>query len=378
MKLTDRAGTSSKLLKNASPTGPQAMMGCVIAREVFAVGESGELRPIPDATWPVGAGEAETALGTMPGDRPFYMGGVDVLLGGRVFSDAPVRTMDVEIEVGRTFRRRIRVFGDRTWLRGASQGATPTLVPSEPRELLSMALSYERAFGGTAETPSGPSPYTQNPAGRGFFADSRAAEGQPLPNLEDPADLVTTWSDRPFPVGLGYYPLLGALRALAAVDHPAAAEARAKLGLATSERPPSPPDALDTMTAEQLSPILFNQGHPGMVIEAAKAPKAGDVVRVSHGRRGGGDLVFTLPDRPLHVHVQLGDREHVVPLHLDQIGIECGEDRVMLSQRTVFEYDSVKGEPREATLYRGRLPATIPPEYRRVAQAGWDRDWWDR
>lgn len=369
MKLSNRTDAHARILKNASPSGPRAMMGCVIAREVFAIGDDGTLAHQPGEAWPIDPDEVTTPLGTMPGDRPFLLGGVDVLLGGRVFAATAVTTLDVAIEVGRTFRRRIRVLGDRVWER-AADGA---LVPGAPRVFTSMALGYERAFGGTAETDAGPMPCVENPVGRGFHVDAAQAEGAPLPNLEDPTQLLATWQERPVPVGLGYYPQLGGLRPLAALDHPSVKEARARLGLATRDGDPAEPSS-----ARDLTPVLFNQAHPGMVIEAAKAPRAGDVVRVTHGRRGGHDLWFALPDRPLHLHVQLGDREHVVPMHLDQIGVVCGEAKVLLSHRSVFEYTSRPGEPREVTLYRGPVPADIPPGYRRAAQAGWDRDWWDR
>ena len=82
MKLTNRTDAHAKLLKNASPSGPRAMMGCVVAREVFTVGDDGALVPAAGRQWPIDPEEVATPLGTLPGDRPFLLGGVDVLLGG--------------------------------------------------------------------------------------------------------------------------------------------------------------------------------------------------------------------------------------------------------------------------------------------------------
>jgi hypothetical protein len=372
MKLVDRAGAHAKLFKNISPTGPQAMMSCIVAREVFAVAADGRLTPLPDEKWPISASEVPTPLGTMPGDRPFLLGGLDVILGGRVFAPEGAREMDVEVEVGRTFRRRIRVFGDRTWVR-----AEGTLVPGEPKRFTSIALSPDRTFGGSAESPAGSAPWAENPLGRGYHLDEKSAEGASLPNLEDPAQLLVRWSDRPLPVGVGYYPSDGSLRPIAALDHPALDDARLRIGGAVRDAAEERrKETKSLVTPDQLGPALFNQAHPAWVIPAEKAPRPGDAVRVSHGRRDGTDLVFTMPAPSFHVHVQLEEREHVVPLHLDQIGILCGEARVMLSHRVVFEYSVVRGERRRATLHRGPAPASIPAHYGADQRAERETDWW--
>src|SRR5689334_22699076 len=118
MDLTNHTTAAAALLKNGSPTSDRHMMGCVIARRTFAVQPGGALVETPDQPWPIGPAAQDTPLGRMPGDKPFYMGGIDVLLGGKVHAKDLTDRLEVELEVGRTFRRRIIVTGDRTWVAG--------------------------------------------------------------------------------------------------------------------------------------------------------------------------------------------------------------------------------------------------------------------
>ncbi|WP_437899002.1 DUF2169 domain-containing protein [Sorangium sp. So ce124] len=351
MKLRNETRHPAQLLRTASARSDDHMLGCAIARPTFRVA-GGALVATPDEPWPISGEPVATALGKMPGDKPFYMGGIDVLLGGKVRQPggAARQRLDVELEVGRTFRRRIAVFGDRSWVPGAG-GA---LVPSEPESFVSMELDYGRAFGGTCPTDYGlDMPFTPNPAGRGFYLDAKSALGKPLPNLEDPNRLLRSFGDSPDPVGLGYYPAEGALRLKAATS--AAAPDPSRL---TPDRAPE-----FEVGHRDILPTFFNMGHPGMMIEPGGEPRPGDGIRLTHGLRGG-DLAFAMPDLRMHIHVQLEGREYVFPMHLDQIGIVAGEGRVFFSLRCVFEYHVRKEERRTATLYGGPAPALIPGSYR--------------
>jgi len=374
MKLVNKTSVSAALLKTLSARDEDRSLGCVIARSTFRV-EGGKLLATPEEPWPIGPEPTDTALGQMPGDKPFYMGGVDVLMGGMVRQpEGRARPrLDVELELGRLFRRRIAVFGERRWVRGPKG----RLEKSEPEPFIHMELGYERAFGGEAPTAYGaPMPYMANRLGRGFYLDEGSAENQALPNLEDPNHLIESIDDFPEPVGLGYYPLDGALRVKNAADH-----ALSKVPV-TGVKPGAAPPVLEPGTKEpirpnQLLPTFLNMAHPNMVIEVGKEPRAGDVVRLSHGLHDG-DLDFVMPDLGMHVHVQLAERQYVFPLHLDQIGIVAGEGRVFFSLRCVFEYRVVKGERRRVTLYPGGVPEVIPEAYRVVWKDRWDKGWWDR
>lgn len=372
MKFVNSTAFPAKLLKNISPE-PRRMMSCIIVRGLYDVSPDGILAPSLEQNWPVDSSPCMTPLGPRAGDKPFYMGGIDVLLGGRVYQrNRNVEgTLEVEIEIGRLFRRRWSIFGDRRWVRG-KDGA---LVPSAPEVFGSMRLDDSLTYGGEAKTKEGHmAPYGPNPRGRGYFLDELAAEGQLLPNIEDPNQLVTRVQDRPIPPGVGFYPENGSLRPQAAINHPGLAGVLGKTGSKSGETPAVPADI--SIGPEHLTPMLFNQAHPNMVIPAENTPKPGERIRLTHGRKDGTDLVFALPAGGFHLHVQLENRERVVPLCLDQIGIIAGDARVLLSYRVVIDYRLVRHERRICTLHEGAMPDEIPAHYRHEVRDEWDDDVW--
>lgn len=114
----------------------------------------------------------------------------------------PVTEVITELQIG-AFRKSIKVIGDRVW-----EKTLGMLSPSLPQPFLTMPLIYERAFGGSDHTHENPKHHDtvmRNPVGRGFNSnpDASAIENRPLPNLEDPAHGVGSWSDRPPSVGFG-------------------------------------------------------------------------------------------------------------------------------------------------------------------------------
>jgi len=128
----------------------------------------------------------------------------------------------VDVHVGADSRS-VLVLGDRQWVRNAGK-----LVPSTAAPFDTKPLSWELAFGGAFELPPGPDPvrklphpggqvpYALNPGGVGFYRDDRAAEGQPLPNIEHHQRRIERREDMPRPAGFAPCPALTALRAPAA------------------------------------------------------------------------------------------------------------------------------------------------------------------
>ena len=112
----------------------------------------------------------------------------------------PVTQMDVSIRVG-PCAIDLSVFGDRTWQRAVTVGVTPSWA--EP--FVKMPLVWERAFGGVTagSTEQRPAFEPRNPIGCGFETDPDAAVGTPVPNIEDPRQLIRRLADRPRPIGLG-------------------------------------------------------------------------------------------------------------------------------------------------------------------------------
>jgi hypothetical protein len=143
--------------------------------------------------------------------------GKAVAAGGR-----PVAAMDVGLQVEGAGAKIVRVFGNR---RALPKGGK--LVFGEPEPFTEMEIRYDNAYGGKDKhaLPEGPFHYPRNDMGKGMLLKWRKGleEGLELPNIEDPADLLTpeglllqtpeAWPRAPMPQGLGWYPRTGYPRA---------------------------------------------------------------------------------------------------------------------------------------------------------------------
>ena len=118
----------------------------------------------------------------------------EVLVVGRCFTPEakPVPAYEVHLQIG-PIDKTLYVFGDRFWERKA--GVLKTI--SDPLPFTEMAISYENAFGGPD--------YKKNPLGKGH-ASIKTDTGNtvhPLPNIENPHDLVDSPTKKPNPAGFG-------------------------------------------------------------------------------------------------------------------------------------------------------------------------------
>nr|WP_276599653.1 DUF2169 domain-containing protein [Nannocystis sp. SCPEA4] len=281
------------------------MFGSVAVRITYdIVGD--RLRVAGEQAWPVSPAPWDSPHGLLPGDELFYRGGVDLLVFGSARAARPVPRIDLDLRVGSSFRSRLAVFGDRVWKRGPRG-----LVSSAPVPFRDMPLTLDRSFGGSFEWDGLAVPFPDNPGGRGFYVDEDAAEGQPLPNIEDPAALIARWDDRPEPVGTcspgqGFGPRL---RRSLEFDR-------------------------DSGMLEVLRPTFFNAAFPQLIVPAARP---GDRVSIT-GVREDGPLVFHLPDNLLRVRLAFGDETAEKTPAIDQIGVEPDLLRVFVSYRYPFRY----------------------------------------
>jgi hypothetical protein len=128
--------------------------------------------------------------------------GTDVLLEGQAHASGgrPSPQVDVMMQVGKV-KKIARVWGDRAW--------TPGLLGlklTDPLPFRSMPLIWERAFGGTDQISDNKKLHdweARNPVGAGFGVQMEHVVGRKAPNIEDPAHLISSWKDRPRPVGFG-------------------------------------------------------------------------------------------------------------------------------------------------------------------------------
>jgi uncharacterized protein YjbI with pentapeptide repeats len=99
----------------------------------------------------------------------------------------PVTSDRVGLKIG-PVSKSLAVIGERYW--------RALLPPTEPEPFTEMPISYELAFGGEGHAP--------NPIGKGiaeveYFGEKRV----PMPNIEDPNNLITSQDARPSPSGFG-------------------------------------------------------------------------------------------------------------------------------------------------------------------------------
>lgn len=148
------------------------------------------------------AGEAGKTSIVYDGDLGGAKHRTDVVLNG--FAYAPAGRTATEIMV--TMRigglvKTLQVFGDRLWQRGVVG-----LAMTRPAPFASMPIVYERAFGGWDRIPKNPADQRlepRNPIGAGFATRDEHLVNTAVPNIEDPRQLISSWKDRPQPVGFG-------------------------------------------------------------------------------------------------------------------------------------------------------------------------------
>jgi len=105
--------------------------------------------------------------------------------------------LDVNVSVGQVSKK-IRVYGDRVWQQGRI---------SAPKPFKSMPMVYEKAFGGTYVVDhKTQASCMSNPLGCGFLGKRSISEmdGMPLPNLEDPEQLIRKHTDQPLPACMAF------------------------------------------------------------------------------------------------------------------------------------------------------------------------------
>jgi hypothetical protein len=265
----------------------------------------------------------------VPSDVSLIKPATDVLLIGTAYAAAgrPTTWMDVTLSAG-PLRRIVRVFGDRVWRDGATAGATA------PQPFEQMPLVWERAFGGTDVSAKGEvRGEARNPVGAGFRAPDGAMplDGVPLPNLEDPYDLMTAWKHRPAPA---------AFAPVAAHWQPRVAHAGTYDDAWQQSRAPYLPADFD--------PAFFQLAPDGLIANGYF--QGGEIIDVQ-GATPAGRLAFRLPALPLRVEYRLDSAAQSPPLHLDTVLIEPDAARVILVWRTTLACDKKLLRVREIAVH---------------------------
>ena len=239
--------------------------------------------------------------------------GTDVYVTGKATApgSAPVTELIVRVGVG-PCRKELLVVGDRQW-----ENRLTGLWASPPEPFVTMPLAYEHSFGGSTTSLFGrPLFEPRNPVGRGLHASRQDAAGRQLPNLEDPADRIARWSDRPSPTGLG----------------PIARSWEPRRSLAGT---------FDEVWVEERAPLwpvdfdatFFHAASPGLV---APSPLQGGEAVILDGLHPGGRIACRLPRRRFLVTAAFRDRTDRRTMRLDGVWIQTTPPTVTLFWRAAI------------------------------------------
>jgi hypothetical protein len=239
----------------------------------------------------------------------------DVVVNGfaRTPDKRPVRSMRVEAYVGRQGKA-IQVFGDRHCR--YAPGASPLWTDPEP--FTEIPLRYERAYGGVdvrSREDTGALIYPRNPIGKGYAVLNTAAavDGLPLPNLEDPRNLLTRetlvtgdlsrWQNQPLSQSFGWHGKSWFPRCMYAGVMPE------HLSLYEQTREVSEgyvaPDQLEAFKRLKM-PMMDFRFFNGAPVEMQMEALAGGEPVLIKGMRHTGDLSFPLPEKAPVIAIDIG------------------------------------------------------------------------
>jgi hypothetical protein len=144
-------------------------------------------------------------------DKAPFKPKTDIVLVGKAYAPEgkPCKSLIATLKVG-PIKKSVCIFGNRYWdyIDPITTMGIPAISETEP--FTEMPIVYELAYGGIDENAKKTSVNwcKENPIGQGFIAEKTVAsiDRKPLPNIEDPNNLITSWDTKPFPMGFGFFP----------------------------------------------------------------------------------------------------------------------------------------------------------------------------
>jgi hypothetical protein len=241
-------------------------------------------------------------------DITLIKSGTDIIMTGSAIAPGgkKVRELDVHLSAG-PVSKTVRVFGDRVW-----QPSLLFLTPSSPELFDTMPLVYERAYGGIHERDEKTLSEPRNPSGRGFTGKRKKKEltGQPLPNIEDPKNLIRITDDTPVPAGFGWIaPNWEPRKSYAGTCDHAWEENRA----------PYLPEDFDRR--------YLQAAHPDLI--SAEPLQGGEDVRMTH-MSPDGEICFRLPTVTFDVIAEFGDDIESIAMTLSTVHLMPNERQFSL------------------------------------------------
>lgn len=349
MELINKTPATADFLV-ANPDDDNNRILIVAAKATFKVHADGGLSWDTDDPFPVLLAEDETDFGILPPDLlPPNPAKFEVCILGRAYAPGPETTeMDVSFKLGEN-ERKLRVIGDRIW-----QGEGDSAGISTPAPFGSMPLTWDRAFGGSAEVyidQDSPldSQDPRNPFGRGFdpmryMADIVKAlqcpPGYPvcssprqLPNIESPDQPVLSWDDHPKPVCWAplsttssmYLERYQDLPEDGAVDSPSDEESHIPPRLKGDWLFRAPDELLFELPAKQSEVVVTGMSPDGI-------------------------FSFQLPDHQFLLDYCVGERQGTVELRPQMLVLLPEQKKFYQVFKGFFSYEFIGGEERSLRL----------------------------
>lgn len=327
MDFTNRTPVPAEMLVGS--TGEREMICIVACKVTYRVDRDGGLDPVTgDEAWPVFETPFDFRGVDLAPDLDFRKRNIDLLVFGNAVAPRgeAVTSLRLAIECGE-LRYEIDVFGERRW-RASGRG----LVPSAPEPFVEMPLTNDRAYGGQASLEGMEAAHPVNPEGRGFYLSKEEAEGEPLPNLERPADRIGTWDDRPSPACLF---------------------APQGIEIDSDQVEAEGPESV----VEGRMETMFNQAVPELI---ADPEDWGDRLRLT-GFNPDGDLVLLAPDlRGPTAHASVGELRSRFPSQLTSVIVLVPERVLVATYRCLFRY-LVRPEELRSVELRWEEDLTVLP-----------------
>lgn len=218
--------------------------------------------------------------------------------------------LDVSLTVGQVHKT-VRVFGDRHWQDGKI---------TRPAPFRTLPMVYEKAFGGIYDYEGQLAGMeTRNPVGCGFAGTRKSSEmdGVPLPNLEDPRQLIREPSDCPAPAGFGF---------CAPNWQPRVSYAGTYDDTWRKTRAPYLP--LD------FNNRFLNMAHPDLIYPSYL--QGGEPVTITH-MHPAEELKFDVPSMNLVARAKVADRtDEFPPFHLETLILEPNPLKFSMVWRTAL------------------------------------------
>lgn len=283
----------------------------------------------------------------------------DVVVIGKAYApnSVPTQQMVVGVQIG-SHTKTLIVTGDRRCV--YREGDAPEFT--DPTPFTQMEIRYERAYGGRDEKslPDVPFVYPRNDMGIGVvLRNTRAAiEGLPIPNIEEPRDMLSPdriliheparWPLQPLPQGLGWRQRTWYPRSALIGSYPPFLET----GVVTPEEQMGmlPRDHIGLAKQSRLKPMIAPFGN-GASIGMTFTDVRGDEVITLGGVSTESVLSFSLPGENPSVVLDIGLGEQQPATKLHTVSIRPDDREVDLIWRAAIVYEGYAWLPNMTRLH---------------------------